>query len=929
MKKMISCLVLLSVLINCIQFARAFENSSVAENFADGIGIIDRNNYEKDKVITRAEFAKLLADLLRLNDQNAAQKEWEENNILEDVEEKIELDLSLRKFDDVDVSHKYYSQIIAVCQKGYMKGVSEKLFAPEYDIVMSDAVRVFINMLGYAEMAKLNSGIASTIGLTDGITTKMNEPAKMSDVIKLIHNALDINVLEMKFNGTDVSYETSDETFMTAVLKMNKVKGIMTDNGFTSIKGESSLTEGQVQVGNVVANTSESTEYVKDFIGHKVEMYYYIEDDEYEVQYAEIARDDESISFDICDFEKFENGNISYFNGNRSINKKLTANVYMIYNGEAKTVFDESVFDFQSGDVTLIDTEGKGYNLIVVTRYEFAVVSSRNVNEGAIYNKIKVPLSDLNKIDCSEDGTYESVIIKDTAENILSLSDIAQNDVLNILRNSKKIIITVSKGKVEGFKVKGSETDDCGRLIIADEEKKHVVADDYENSSDKIDFLLGNTYVIYLNMFDKVVWAEQYAGGENVGILTRVKYVEEDEHFRELRIYTSGGKLEKINAAEKIKVNGKNQKFENAVTELEDYYGKAVMYILDKEGILTEITTPEPFGTWGDRGWYEIAPEDVYQNGSFSMMMVKSDKTFMFTVPKDTAEYGNEKAFSTNYVFPENGTTTLAGYAKDKYSIVPDYMVIKTETATSGPVSVNSKVFVIDTISKGLNADDEVMNVIEGWEFDVVPYTSTLTYTKYSISEDCIMVDQINGNEIPSDADVKISGPRKVSELEKGDIIRYAKDANGDIGRIRIAYDCSTGSYFNTGDGGSGSDISITGQYKGGTGGSTWAGYPIMKSGTGVRMTGGTDILPSGVDLTSFEEVKNKTWTFDVVLPGRILVVEQTGRGKLNMYKGSMDDLTTYQDALKNKETDIMVVITEWSKTMKGTVIYKNFDLTE
>ena len=94
-------------------------------------------------------------------------------------------------------------------------------------------------------------------------------------------------------------------------------------------------------------------------------------------------------------------------------------------------------------------------------------------------------------------------------------------------------------------------------------------------------------------------------------------------------------------------------------------------------------------------------------------------------------------------------------------------------------------------------------------------------------------------------------------------------------------------------------------------------------------MTGGTDILPSGVDLTSFEEVKNKTWTFDVVLPGRILVVEQTGRGKLNMYKGSMDDLTTYQDALKNKETDIMVVITEWSKTMKGTVIYKNFDLTE
>lgn len=932
MKKIISYFIVLSVFLSTISFAHAAGDYNSAETFAKGIGLITDETYNKDEFITRAEFAGVLSQLSGLNDLDADLKEWQNNNLIEASQDTVNIDIAKRRFKDVDVSHPYYSEIIAVCQKGYMRGISENMFAPEYNLVMSDAVTVFINMLGYSEMAKLNKGIAGSIGLTDGITTPMNEPAKKGDIIKLIHNSLDINVLEIKTNGIDVSYETSKETFMTAVLKMDKIKGVMTDNGYTSFDGESKLTEEQIQVGNIIANVSEDTEYARDFIGHTVEMYYSIKEDEYEVMYVEIAKNDDSITFDIIDFEKFDDNTITYFNGNKNVKKTLADTIYMIYNGEAKTVFDESVFDFESGNVTLVSTNGGNYDLIIITCYEFAVVSSVNLNGETIYNKIKSDNQELNEIDCAIDRTYKKITIKDTAGNNLSLADLMKNDVLNILRNSKNITIIVSKTKVEGYNIKSIAQDDYDKNIIFNGEDSYTVSETYDNYSENVQFTVGNTYAIYLNMFDKIVWVETYAGGENIGILTRARYDEEEsEPFREARIYTSGGKLEKIKVAEKIKYNDVNKKFENIVIELEKHYGEAIMYTMDENGIITRITTSETFGTFGNRGWYEIAPEDTYKFNNndkdlAQMMFYEAGTTTIFTVPKESSDYDDEKAFSANtYSFSDGELVTAVGYSKDKYDVIADVIIIKTDSAGVGAVSGGSDVFVIDKISKGLNADDEAIDILEGWLIDIS--AKTMSYSKLSVSNECIMVDQKNGYEINPDGDVKYTGPRTYSELERGDVIRYSTDSDKEVYKIRIAFDSSSGSYFNTGQGGYGSDLPLyPGSYEGSTGGSTWAGYALTKSGTGVRVTRGIDKLPSSINLSDANEVKNSLYAFKVNRPDVILVVEKNNNGKISMYRGSIDDLRTYQEFQKNDTTDVLVMFTEWSTATRGTVIYKNFD---
>lgn len=939
MKKIMSCLIALSMVLSlAVSSYAAAENAetenTAAEKFANGIGLIDDETYEKDKVITRAEFAGILAELLQLNDKNAASNEWKDNNLGTNPDTTVSIDLSSRRFSDVDVSHPYYSQITAVCQRGYMNGVSENLFAPEYNLVMKDAVSVFINMLGYAEMAKLNSGISGTIGLTDGISIAMDKPATYGEIIKLIYNALNIEVLEIKFSGTDVSYETSEETFMTAVLGMDKVKAVMTDNGCTAFAGESRLNENQVQVGNIIANISENTEYVRDFIGHKVEMYYYTTEDEYEVAYAAISKDDDSITFDIADFESYDRNQITYFNGNRNIKKSLADNVYMIYNGEAKTVFDESVFDFESGKVTIIQTSGAGYDLIVVTCYEFAVVNSVSASSEIIYNKLKDQSKpELNEIDCSQDGEYEKVTIKDTAGNILSLADISKDNVLNILRNSKDITIIVSKTNVSGFIVKSCTTDENDKPVISNGEAQYKISDAYNNYSQRVQFNAGGTYAIYLNMFDNVVWAEKFAGGDNIGILTRARYSDEDvEPYREIRVFTSGGKLEKIQPAEKIKFNNESKKFEYLVTELEKHYGEAVMYTLDSNGILTGIITPEGFGTFGDRGWYEIAPQGDYtyhqnDNDLSQMMFRVSGTTTLFTTPLSTANFDDEKAFSANtYSFSDGGKVTAVGYAKDKYSVIADVIVVKSDSTSAGAVSALSDIMIIDKISQGLNDEDEVIDIIEGWIMDIS--AQNVAYGSVAVSDEVQIVDQ-QGNDL-KEGEVKITGPKKFSELKQGDAIRYDLNSSKEIYKIRMAYDASTGSYFNTGAGGWGSDLSLyPGQVAASTAGSTWAGYALTKSGTGIRVTRGIDKLPSAINLSDIDTVKNSLWVFKVNRPNAILVVERENNGKISMRKGSVDDLITYQDSQKDASTDVLVMFTEWSSATRGTVIYKNFSFND
>ena len=111
------------------------------ESMLVSLGIIDSTDYNGNEKMTRGEFAVLLANTLNLDIEDEAVNaggvpEVNDSEIVNPVSSV---------FKDVDTSSEEYGAIMAVYKNGYMSGASEELFAPEYNLVLSDTIIISEN----------------------------------------------------------------------------------------------------------------------------------------------------------------------------------------------------------------------------------------------------------------------------------------------------------------------------------------------------------------------------------------------------------------------------------------------------------------------------------------------------------------------------------------------------------------------------------------------------------------------------------------------------------------------------------------------------------------------------------------------------------------------------------------------------------------
>ena len=152
--------ILLSVLmsVNIIILPVSAEDSaSKAERVMRGLGIF-AENYEPDREISRAEFAKALCDVMHLQDPDYDYAVWKQNVM---ASNDGEVTIAAGEFDDVDASHPYYTEITLVGQNGIMKGIGNRLFAPEYGITANEVSKILIDMMGYSICAINDGGYPS------------------------------------------------------------------------------------------------------------------------------------------------------------------------------------------------------------------------------------------------------------------------------------------------------------------------------------------------------------------------------------------------------------------------------------------------------------------------------------------------------------------------------------------------------------------------------------------------------------------------------------------------------------------------------------------------------------------------------------------------------------------------------------------------
>lgn len=900
---------------------------SKAEKFMIGTGIFNME-YTPKKVLTRGEFAAILVNALGISERESSSGKAE----VTETDTSLE-DVTVEKgiFDDVDMSHPYYKEIIEAKQRGVMSGISDRMFAPEYSITLKEAERVILSLIGYDTYADRNGGYpqgyiktAAELGLTKSITCGTDGAMTQIDAVNLVYNALDVKLLEVSdFGSGDLS--KGSETFMTGIMKLGRQKGVMTDNGFTSLGGASAVGVGYVQVGLTAAKISDNVGACDEMLAHTVEMYYVTDDfNDNTAVYIEDTGKDDIITFSAEDFMDFDGNTISYKKNGAKYSRMIDRNAELIINNEVQVSFNKSSFDFYDGYIHLINNGG-GYNIIIADKYEYAIVSSIDSSKRYIFNQMRSPQVS-SKYDLSGNAAESNaIIILDENGSKIAFEDIKTGDILNIRQSANFIKIIRAGSTVDNCVIEAMAKDDSSTTYVtADGEySASRIIDTYTNSQP---VNIGSAYRLYLNMAKKVIWVEsESAAAENkIGVLVRIKYYENEveDKQRYIKIYGRNKTFEGYYTDEKIKVNGSKCKFETAAELLGDNIGELVMYSVDENGKLTDITTASEIGTNAGHGWYKIAAKGKYRFESdasgFSTMFYSNSSTEKFVVPNSEADRKNEEKYSYNSIKFKNTDYTVEAYSKDKDSITVDAVLVNVDYAREYDID-EQKGLLITAIKNTINEDDEPIVVFEGYEFGL---STNAKHTKYALAGDVTMVDaNMSPKPIDQEASFETVGPKSYKDIKKGDIIYFSLNYDDEIKDIRMAYDCSEKRAFNarvhTDDF---YDREYDGTYLN-CDNTTWSGTVISAQGTGVRFA--MNHNPAAIRFNDKSDVEKNVRAVVVRNTGSVFVVEGTD-SDAQIRTATVDEIRGYNDTGTTSDADDIVFLSYRRSLNYGTIIYRD-----
>ena len=931
--RLISIVLIFTMLLPFANFSASAEDG-YGKNIDLCIGLGFINDYKSDQTVTRGYFASILTNMLRI-DSDMDEQIWDESVYgNKNDSQTVDLNKSSSMFDDVDESHIYYNSINAICGLGYMHGIGERRFAPEYDISILEVVKVLCDMAGYAWICEMNGGYpkgyektAAKLGMLSRINKNYRDCATEEDVLNIISNTLNVDMMEAQtLTPNNFKYETSEKTFMESMLKTYLIKNTMSDNGLTALSSASTIGKDEVKVGDVTAALPENLGKYRKLIGRQVEMYYIYEDDEYTVRYIRVSDSDRSYTFSVHDLAEVDKEKITFEQGNKKITKNIKTTANLIYNNKFRSIYNDDVFNFETGDITVCGSgSGSEYDTIIINDYKTVYAENVNTKDMLIYNGCKTTGSELNTIDLSSDKYPDFMFITDGNGKSYSPEEIPQGSVLSILETESAIEIIVTEKTVNNYTVKNilDETvNNIQRKVISDGETEYSVLTSYSNAGNTKAFRAGEQYTLYLNEYGEVVYALKSDGtdGTSCGILVKVYYNEDTSLIPEriLTIFTEDGNKKRISAGERIKLNGIQRKYKDVLSELNNELGNPILYTTNKDGIILSVTTACAYGDpeAQTRGWCRINPEGgTYRFGTNGkdfdrFFYYVAGKTTVFQTPTEYSAdaYADETKFQLSKGgFVDNAKLPVEGFAKSPDSAEADVIVwrkFKNESAVKEGTVTTTSAFLIENIVNGITADGDSVLIIKGYQMNM--NNKNAEYKELIIDPEAIMIAAGEaGAEIDKDADETIVGPRTPNELAKGDVIRYDTNSKGYVNYIRIAYDMSSGKAFFAGKGTEFAE------------GSSYAGYSVSAFEDSVKIS--SSILPENIDYNDSSQVRNTLKSFRIV-NAPVLTVEKV-YDKVYISKATVKDVLSYKDS--GSAYDKIAVFTYYSSSVYGMVIYK------
>ena len=769
-KKVLSVVLTLVMAIGIVTPAHGFEVSedvagTVYEEAATvlgalGIMIGDEGGFRPNDTVTRAEFAKIAIHALGLQDVAEASK-------------------GITKFPDVGIDHWANGYInIATAQK-IVVGHDTGLFAPEDVITYQEAVTILVRVLGHEPAALARGGYptgylvtGNNIGLTKKASTEANKGASRGITAQLTFNALTINLMEQVGFGDDGKYEEVNKTLLKDKLGVIKGTGIVTGNSVTRLDGTSSLKDTEVQIGSDVFFTGSSK--ADTMLGQYVT--YYVEEKEDGDKVVLLAMADKSrnksITINASDLsqEILENStSIFYTEGDDSDEEELMLadDVKVIYNDKAGALKNPA-----TGTITLLETtRDDKYDTVFINEYVNYVVDSVSTAGKKIYDKNGLPALDLN----TDNNKNLKVVLTDKNGNPVDIKDIKEWNVLSVYKNTNYVKAVVSTEMVSGVITEKSASEEV--VVIGGKEYK--IAENMNFG----DFTLRLEGRFYLDASGKIAaFDAQSRLGTNYAYLINAGLTSGLDQSLQIKLFTVGGEVKTLTAADKIKVDGVSGLTTEAALEALKTDGSVVKQMVtfetNSKGELSGIeratdktaSFPQSFeksmfalNFSGDGLVFKSAGNRlniVDESGATTGSIKVSEETIIFNIAEnetdtDKMEMGSLKSFV-------DGST----YNVEVFDIKEDHtagMIRVTNTVSNG--KIEAPIAVVDKITSIQNAEellvDKLYAAVDGEKIELMTEEAGILVKNES------------------------------EKLQPGDIIQYTLNSKGEIDKITVLFDVS------------------------------------------------------------------------------------------------------------------------------------------
>jgi len=852
------------------------------------------NDDDLNSVVSRAEFARYVASMLKLP---------ESNNII--------------YFVDVPKSYWAAGSINALVEYGVIEGTYGQRFEPEEPVTYEQACKMLVSALGYKAYALSvsNKGMAGYIAIAQriGLNVKVKNVQALTkyDAIQMIYKAMDTEIAS--------SYVINDGYTRSVVEKGKTIFSEYHDVYF--VEGQVEYAYGESIMSNYSAGEDvviiDGVTYTVDagypfdgFLGHEVEVAY-IEnaEDERILIYAEKHHSQSIvIQSDLVDSFDLSNYVIRYYESaesNRLSSQKIERGAVVVYNGRVlegrlTDVLNQFISSEKKGTIELIEGKGSSnVSIVIIKSYENFVIGNYDAEKEILYNYYdNTKTVDLKpfKIIKITDGTGNSAFLPSVYPTPVAVAKSDDEYMIHIIVYKEKVTVTLeAKNESEG-------------TIQIDGTDYKVDKAIYPYVWDTI--TLNDEYTIIYDMFGEIVYISKVNdAGMQIGYMRKITAVKKiSDYDLYISVYQQDKMFHDYRIADHVTIDEVSYKLKDYKKLLMAFPGmgnitedngkltipvsrQIIRFKLNADNEITSIDTyivnegVENADTSLTRKC-DGSSEIIY-NGTLKRFglgdIYDPNITKIFVVPKtnengDIVIKGQTRTddllyYNTAYSFVTDQNYAIETYYFDHSNLVVDVLVVNVE-----PLDQSPNVYMFDKLTRGVNPDGESCIKIN------------------CAGNVSFFVDDLCSEE--------------VKKLKKGDLFRVDMDYLGTTAfTIEKMYDAETKEFQN----GGANKYWYAGTYNP-QGGWTWRqyeaqltkSYPYEVVGTFIRSS--YELADARFGITN--EVINAS--------GINIIVYDKARDKI--YTGGISDITGYRHAGE----DCPIIVVNNNKTaIKQIFVYK------